>query len=218
MRNAEEDSFHRVQFRLRLTGGFLLLLFLTVAVRAFQLQVIDGKELARLGEKQHLQEWIVRPKRGSILDRDGNPLAISLEAQSVYVRPRRVESTSRAVPLLADVLNMEPREVRRLINSKKSFVWLRRQVTPKQAKRVTALNLKGVGMYQEAKRYYPRGSLAGHVIGLSGRDSQGLEGVERYYDQYIRGEEATSTVERDALGRLVLARGIDSLEVERMSS
>ena len=120
----------RMRFRLRLTGAFLLLLFLTVAVRAFQLQVIDGEELAALGEKQHLQEWIVRPKRGSILDRDGNPLAISLEAQSVYARPRRLESTSRAVPLLADALEIQRGSVRRLIDGEKTFVWLRRQVTP----------------------------------------------------------------------------------------
>jgi len=213
MISVKESNAGRVRFRLRLTGACLLLMFLTVAVRAFQLQVIEGEELAGLGEKQHLQEWIVRPKRGSILGRDGNPLAISLEAQSVYARPRRLESTSRAVPLLADALNMNPQEVRRLSKGKKAFVWLRRQVTPRQAKRVTALRLKGIGLYREAKRYYPRGSLAGHVIGLSGRDSRGLEGVERYYDQYIRGEGASSVVERDALGRRVLASGVETLNV-----
>lgn len=212
-KEATEQKANRVRVRLRVTGGLLLILFLTVAVRAFQLQVINGDELARLGEKQHLQEWIFLPKRGSILGRDGNPLAISLEAQSIFVRPRRLETASRAVPLLADALTMKPKEVRRRIKDESPFVWLRRQVTPRQARRVRALRLKGIGMYHEAKRYYPRGHLAGHVIGLAGSDSQGLEGVERRYDQYIRGEAGSSVVERDALGRRVLARGVDALKV-----
>lgn len=213
MKPIRDEKSGRIRLRLRLMGGLLFVIFLAVAVRAFQLQVLEGEQLAGLGEKQHLQEWIVRPKRGSILGRDGDPLAISLEAQSVYVRPQRLESHGRAVPMLAGALEMDPGEIRRLIGQDKPFVWLRRQVTPRQAKRVTALRLKGVGMYREAKRYYPRGALAGHVIGLAGRDSQGLEGVERRYDPYIRGEEGASVVERDALGRRVLAGGFETLSV-----
>jgi cell division protein FtsI (penicillin-binding protein 3) len=104
-------------------------------------------------------------------------------------------------------------EVRRSLNREKPFVWLKRQVTPKEAKGVRALRLKGVGMYYEPKRYYPQGQLAGHVIGFVGSDSQGLEGVERYYDTYFRGESGSSFVERDALGRRVMAQGAGELDI-----
>ncbi|MFQ5852578.1 MAG: peptidoglycan D,D-transpeptidase FtsI family protein, partial [Candidatus Binatia bacterium] len=203
----------RVRFRLVLTGLIFLMVFLAVGLRAFQLQILRGEKLKRLGERQHLQEWILLPRRGSILDRSGEPLAISLEAQSVYVRPRRLKEPGLNARRLARALTMSPLEVQRRLKTQKPFVWLKRQITPREAKGVRALRLEGVGMYYEPKRYYPRGRLAGQVVGFVGRDSQGLEGVEKYYDEYIRGESGSSVIVRDALGRKVMAQGVEGLDV-----
>ena len=90
-----------IRFRLVLAGAVFLMMFLAVGLRAFQLQIIQGEKLKRLGERQRLQEWTLLPKRGSILDRNGEPLAISLEAQSVYVRPRRLKEPERTAAQLA---------------------------------------------------------------------------------------------------------------------
>ena len=202
-----------LRFRLRLTGGLLLALLLAVALRAIQLQAFDGARLARLGERQHLQEQIFVPKRGTILTRNGDALAISVESKSVYVRPRRVKSPRRLVPAVARALKLKPSDVRRKVTSDKPFVWLKRQVTPREAQRIRALKLEGIGLYHEPKRYYPQGHLAGQALGLVGRDAQGLEGVERSYDRHIRGKTRSSLVERDALGRRVLVTGLDDLKI-----
>lgn len=198
--------------RLRVAGGLLLTLLLAVAVRAVHLQAFDGEKLARMAEKQHLQEWTVVPKRGSIVSRNGQPLAISIEAQSVYVRPQRMSAAADAVPEIARALDLGRRDVRRKVTSDKPFVWLKRQVTPREAERVKALDLEGIDLRYETRRYYPQGHLAGQALGPVGRDAQGLEGIERSYDRYIRGRTRSSLVERDALGRRVLVAGVDDLQ------
>lgn len=208
-----KPSFQGIKFRLAIAGLFFLLMFLAVAVRAFQLQILQGEKLKRLGERQYLKEWIVLPKRGTILDRAGEPLALSLEAQSVYARPRRIQEPETVARSLAQALGLNPVEVQQKLNSEKAFVWLKRQITPKEAEKIKALNLAGVGMSLEPNRYYPQGQLAGQVVGFVGRDSQGLEGIELHYDTYIRGESGTSVIERDALGRRVLAQGVEEIQV-----
>ena len=212
-KKTEKDPSDRLRFRLRLTSGLLLALLSAVAVRAVYLQAFDGARMARKGEKQHLQEVIYVPKRGSILSRAGDSLAVSLGAQSIYVRPRRLRSAEETAPKVARALGLKTREVRRKFASGQPFVWLKRQVTPREAQRVQALNVAGIGLYHETKRYYPQGHLAGQVLGLVGRDAQGLEGVERSYDRYIRREPGSSVVERDALGRHVLVTGLNDLKV-----
>lgn len=206
-------SYQEIRKRLAVAGLLFLILFTAVALRAFHLQIIQGERLKRLGEKQHLTEWIVLPKRGTIFDRGGEPLAVSLEAQSVYARPRRLKETETVAHGVARVLSLNAQDVRRRLKSEKPFVWLKRQITPREAEGIQSMSLEGLGMYYEPRRFYPQGQLAGQVIGFVGRDSQGLEGVERYYDSYIRGESGSPVVERDALGRTVLARGIEELKI-----
>ena len=208
-----QDPSAKLRLRLRLTAGLLLALLLAVAGRAVQLQAFDGARLARLGEKQHLQERIFVPKRGNIVSRNGDSLAISVESRSVYARPRRLKSPEKAARALARALGMKRAEVRRKLASDKRFVWLKRQVKPREAKRVRALKIEGVGLAHESKRYYPQGHLAGQALGLVGTDAQGLEGVERSYDRHIRGKPRSSVAERDALGRRVLVTGLDDLKV-----
>ena len=206
-------SWKGFKLRLWLAACFFVLIFLTIAARAFHLQIANGEKFRRLGERQHLKESIIQPKRGTILDRSGEPLALSLEAQSVYVRPSRLQEPERAARGLAQALSLDLEEVRQKLGTERRFVWIKRQITPKEAERIKALNLDGVGTYYEPKRYYPQGQLAGQLVGFVGRDSQGLEGIELRYDGYIRGETFSSVVERDALGRRVLAQGVEELQI-----
>src|ERR1044071_2545356 len=192
---------------------FFAVIFLVIAGRAVQLQVVQGEKLKNLGEKQHLKEWIVLPKRGTVLDRGGEPLALSLESQSVYARPRRLHDPRTVSRALAKILSLESSEVFQKLTSEKPFVWIKRQVSSTEAEQVQALNVEGVGMFYEPNRYYPQGQLAGQVIGFVGRDSEGLEGLELQYNEYIRGETGSSVIERDALGRRVLAQGVEGLQI-----
>ena len=206
-------SFQTNRLRLLFAKILFLLVFIVVAGRAFQLQVLQGEKLKRLGERQHLKEWIVLPKRGALLDRAGEPLALSLESQSVYARPHRIHDGDVVSQKLAKILNLNVADVKQKIVSDKPFVWIKRQVAPLEAEQVQALNADGVGMFYEPNRYYPQGQLAGQVLGFVGRDSEGLEGLELRYNDYIRGETGSSVIERDALGRRVLVQGVEGLQI-----
>jgi len=206
-------SGQKNRFRLRLARILFALIFLVVFGRAFQLQVLHGDKLKRLGERQHLKEWTVLPKRGAALDRADEPLALSLESQSVYARPHRVQDAEAVGRSLAAILGLSFADVKRKLKTDKPFVWIKRQIAPHEAEQVQALNTAGVGMFYEPTRYYPQGQLAGQVIGFVGRDSEGLEGLELQYNDYIRGETGSSVSERDALGRRVLVQGVEGLKI-----
>ena len=206
-------SLQRNHRRLWVAKLLFLALFLAVGGRAFQLQVLQGDKLMRLGQRQHLKEWIVLPKRGALIDRAGEPLALSMESQSVYIRPHRIQEADKVSQRLAEILSLGTAEVRQKIASEKPFVWIKRQVSSPEAEKIQALNLDGIGMYYEPNRHYPQGQLAGQLIGFVGRDSEGLEGLELKYNDYIRGETGSSVTERDALGRRVLVEGIGGLQI-----
>ncbi len=199
--------------RLGVTKILFLVAFLIVGGRAFQLQILQGEKLKRLGERQHLKEWIVLPKRGAVFDRSGEPLALSLEAQSVYARPRRIVDLGAVTRGLSQILHLRVADVKQKLDTDKPFVWIKRQVTPREAEQIQALNAEGIGMFYEPRRYYPQGQMAGQLLGFVGRDSEGLEGLELRYNDYIRGEPGSSVTERDALGRRVLVQGVTGVQI-----
>jgi cell division protein FtsI (penicillin-binding protein 3) len=206
-------SYRGDRLRLGVAKVLFLVLFVLIGARAFQLQVLQGERLKRLAERQHLKEWIVLPKRGTVLDRAGEPLALSLEAQSVYARPRRIQEPAEVSRALAKILNLDAGEVKQKMTSEKPFVWVKRQIGPGEAEQIQALSVEGIGMFYEPHRYYPQGQLAGQLIGFVSRDSEGLEGLELHYNDYIRGETGSSVIERDALGRRVLVQGVRGLQM-----
>jgi cell division protein FtsI (penicillin-binding protein 3) len=206
-------SIKRNHRRLTITKVLFLVVTLVVGGRAFQLQVLQGDRLMRLGQRQHLKEWIVLPKRGAVIDRAGEPLALSLESQSVYARPHRIQNVDNVSRKLATVLNLRVAEVKQKLTAAKPFVWIKRQITSPEAEKIQVLNIDGIGMFYEPNRHYPQGQLAGQVIGFVGRDSEGLEGLELKYNDYIRGEAGSSVTERDALGRRVLVQGVEGLQI-----
>ncbi len=203
----------RNQRRVTIAKLLFLVFFLVIGGRAMQLQLLQGDKLMRLGQRQHLKEWIVLPKRGALFDRSGEPLALSMESQSVYARPHRVQDADDLSRSLAQILKLRLGDVKEKITAEKSFVWIKRQVTSAEAEKIQALNADGIGMFYEPNRHYPQGQLAGQLIGFVGRDSEGLEGLELKYNDYIRGETGSSVTERDALGRRVMVQGVEGLHI-----
>jgi cell division protein FtsI (penicillin-binding protein 3) len=199
--------------RLIVAKMMFAVVLLVIGGRAFQLQVLQGSKLMARGQQQHLQESIVLPKRGAVIDRTGEPLALSMESQSVFVRPRRIQDADAVSRKLAEVLNLRVSELRDKVISKKPFVWIKRQISSSEAEKMQTLKFEGVGMQHEPNRYYPQGQLAGQLIGFVGRDSEGLEGLELKYNEYMRGETGSAVAERDAHGRRVLVQGIEGLQV-----
>ena len=149
-------------------GGLFAALFVLVAARALDLAVLRGPALARLAAMQHHQRIELLSHRGPIVDRSGEPLALSVDVPSIYVRPRElaahVPAADGRLARLATALHMPLRALRAKLRSRQPFVWLKRQALPREARAIGRLGLPGVYAVTEGRRFYPHGSLAAHVL------------------------------------------------------
>jgi cell division protein FtsI (penicillin-binding protein 3) len=190
-----------VRTRIRLIGGFFVLGFALVALRAFDLQVLQKKEWNERAERQHQKTIPLTPQRGTIFDSNGAELAVSVDVNSIFVEPHKLEDRAVIAKKLAKALDLSTRSVKAKLKSNSNFVWLKRQVSPSQSERVKAMKVKGVGMIKEPRRFYPNSNIAAHLLGFTGLDPKGLEGLELKYDSMILGRGGYLVMERDALGR-----------------
>jgi cell division protein FtsI (penicillin-binding protein 3) len=191
--------------RLIAVGGVFALFLALLLARAVDLTVVRGPEFARRAQRQHTKRMALVPHRGEIVDRNGDMLALSLNVPSIYMRPRELGAEGRArLPEVAKALGLSPAWVQEQVDKGQPFVWLKRQALPRELEAVQALGVPGIGHFEEARRVYPHGSLAAHVLGFVGTDAQGLGGLERRFDRDIRGEVQTIDVARDAHGRAFL--------------
>src|SRR5713101_1305931 len=180
----------------------LAALFGFTVLRLIILVAFDGARLNSLAKNEHTGETQLAAVRGPIVDRNGEPLALSAETRSVYARPHRVleMSTPEERARLARMLGLKMIELNQKLNTNAPFVWLQRRIAPEQALAVDALGIDGIGSLSEYKRFYPGSNLAASVVGLAGMDGQGLSGLELQYDKLIRGEPVELRFYHDALG------------------
>lgn len=181
-------------------GGFVLL-----AARAVYLQVLNSDFLQSQGNQRHTRLVKDNSHRGMILDRHGSPLAVSTPVDSVWAHPPTLAEESREWPRLAALFEMTPRELKLLIrrNEGREFMYLKRHVTPSLAERVMALRVPGIALQREYRRYYPLGSVAGHVIGFTNIDDQGQEGIELAFNSSLRAVPGSKRLLRDLRGNAV---------------
>jgi cell division protein FtsI (penicillin-binding protein 3) len=126
---------------------------------------------------------------------------LSLEVDSIYIEPQKVTDPDRVASVLAGALALSKSSIQAKIKSKKSFLWLKRQVTERESKKIREAGLAGVGFISEHQRFYPNSEIGAHVLGFTGIDPKGLEGLELGYDSVVLGQGGYLVVERDALGR-----------------
>ncbi len=177
-----------------------------ISGRMFQLQVLKKEALYRMAaQQQHAQIPLV-PKRGTISDRKGNELAVSVEVDSVYADPQKIVDPRKTAQSLGAILQIDPEELQERLRSKISFEWIQRKISPKEAEEIKALRLPGVSFLKENKRFYPAAQLASHVVGFVGLDSKGLEGLESQYDKILTGNQQVWTPTKDARGREIVER------------
>ncbi|MDH4121112.1 MAG: penicillin-binding protein 2 [Deltaproteobacteria bacterium] len=197
----------QVNPRIRLVVTLLALAGLVMALRAFHLMVIQQGRLSGLARQQYQRAMQLEGRRGPIQDREGGALAVSLASESIFINPAQLTDTAGAAWALARILGMDPRHLTNELSRDRAFVWVKRQAGPEEVRRVKALNLAGVGFLTEYRRVYPRRELAGAVVGFTGVDHNGLAGVEYAFDSVLRGTRVERLVDRDALGRTVVAAG-----------
>ena len=191
--------------RRRIPWIFFLLLFSLggVAGKLFFLQIQQRDRLSERATKQYERRLPIVSRRGTIYDRSGRELAVSLKVASVFAQPAAIENPEGTAKALAPILGQPATHLLSLLTSDKLFVWLERQVEPAQSEAINDLNLKGIGLYPESRRYYPRQELAAHVLGMVGLDDRGLEGLEHQYDDLLGGQPEYITAQQDALGRII---------------
>ena len=204
-----------IAWRIAGVGLLFLLGFGTVAWRAVKLQVVQRDRLSAEARDQYVRQVVTQPRRGVIVDRAGQLLAQSGDAESVFVDPeeldRRAPSPTGAVRELARTLDLDARALaKRVERSGARFVWVKRRVSPAEAAAVRRLELPGVALVTETRRYYPKSTLAAQLIGLTGDDGNGLEGIELQLDEVLRGEPSKVPSLRDGKGRLALQEVVGS--------
>ena len=196
-----------IRIRIYITGICFLLVLGVIFLRAYQLQILDGSKLSSLAKEGYTGRSTFTTQRGTVFDRNGKELAVSIEVGSVCSYPKRVRDKRRTAALIARALDTDKRDVLKKLNSSRSFVWIKRKVTPEEIKRVRDLNLAGVELTKESRRYYPFMEIGAHVIGFASQDNKGLEGIELHYDWYLEGQEIRLRRIHDALGRPLLFDG-----------
>jgi cell division protein FtsI (penicillin-binding protein 3) len=187
---------------------FLLALLGIIALRAVDFQVIHPDQIIAQAHKRFDHAVELSPNRGTIYDRSGQPLAISLDVKSIAANPRILDRPSQAASQLSRLLGLDRSSLEKRFREKRYFVWVKRHATPDEVAAVKALKIKGLGFYDEAKRFYPESESLANLIGFVGIDGQGLEGLELMYDSVLKGKERKIGVHKDGMGRIIYARGL----------
>lgn len=177
----------------------------TLIARAVHLQVLDTDFLTSQADTRHLRTESMAAHRGTITDRNGEPLAISTPVDSIWANPKELAPAVDEIPRLASLLKIDPDMlIRRISRSMdKEFVYLRRHLSPDKARKVLALELPGVNVQREYRRYYPAGEVTGHLVGFADVDERGREGLELAFNHWLAGEPGAKRVLKDRLGRPV---------------
>jgi stage V sporulation protein D (sporulation-specific penicillin-binding protein) len=184
------------------------LILLALIVRNGYIQLVWGSELYEKAVDQWTRSLDVYPQRGIIYDRNKAVLAQSASADSIAVRPNQLKDARGTALKLAAILDLDAEELYEKISDKsKSEIWVKRQLTREESVQVRQLNIKGVYFTEEPKRYYPNGNLASHILGFTmkyaepGEGIKGQEGIELYYDKYLKGMPGQIVMETDTRGR-----------------
>ena len=193
-----------------LAGAFVVLLGATL-VRAVWIQVVKGPEYAAMALRQHRETVVVPAARGTIFDRDGDPLALGKQMTTVYANPKQVNRPRDLTLAAGRILGVEPSVVYPLLTDRsRGFVYIARKVDPLKAEKLKKLGFAGVGFYPEELRFYPQGPVASQVLGYAGLDNRGLEGLERKFDRVLSGVPGSQTIVKDPFGR-----ALDVVETKR---
>lgn len=201
----KQQTARRFTGRVSLVVAFFVLAAASLLARAVQLQVLNKDFLNEQADTRHLRTEKISAHRGSITDRNGEPLAISTPVDSVWANPKELASAVDRVPELARSLKVDPELLMRRITRSmdRNFLYLKRHINPEQAARVIALELPGVNVLREYRRYYPAGEVVGHLVGFTSVDDDGQEGLELAFNHWLSGESGSKRVLKDRLGRSV---------------
>jgi cell division protein FtsI (penicillin-binding protein 3) len=201
----KQQTARRFTGRVSLVTAFFGLVAISLVARAVHLQVLDKDFLNEQADTRHLRTEKISAHRGTITDRNGEPLAISTPVDSIWVNPAQFAPAVDSIPKLARTLGIDSQMLMRRITRSmdKEFLYLKRHLSPEQAEEVLALKLPGISVQREYRRYYPASEVTGHLVGFTDIDDQGQEGLELAFNHWLAGESGAKRVLKDRLGRSI---------------
>jgi len=211
-RTAATSSF---RWRSYVLLGLLAASALALGWRAANLALRDHSFLASQGNARFSRVAAIAAHRGTIIDRYGEPLAVSTPVDSVWTNPRELALATDQIPRLATALKLDRQDLTRRITSNldREFLYLARHLQPADAQKIRALDIPGVYLRREYRRYFPAGEVAGHILGFTNVDDAGQEGLELAFDHWLAGEDGAKRVIQDRYGRVV--QDVDSIRSAR---
>jgi len=230
-----KQEAHAVRVRILLVGVCFVLVYLALVSRAYYLQVYSATKWQTLAARQHKKKITLTPQRGAIFDRNGEALAVSLVANSVYVNPTElrnllaeaeaerdaalkkskptseepetaeepVHSIESIATTLSTRLGLSYPVVLAKLNKDKKFIWLKRRINGVEDRSLASQPMPGIHFIPEHERWYPNGRVAGQIVGFSGTDNDGLEGIERRYNNVLAGDVSYLVTQRDGVRRSI---------------
>jgi len=201
-----DEPRKRVRLRIIILLVFFYAGFAGIAFRTYQLQVLEAPRLQAIARQQYLRQFALKSPRGVIYDRNMAELAVNQKGYSI-ARTERIKDPRTVAIQLSRILGRSPAAIERRLKEDDNFVWIERQVSEAQGEAVKVLEIKGITALPEERRFYPGGEILGQIIGFTGLDGEGLEGLERLYEKELGGKPRMLTVERDNRGALMMFTG-----------
>lgn len=197
-----KEASIKIKKRILFVMAIFFLSFVLLVGRLFYLQLIKGEELKKRAFSQWTRERLVAPKRGSIVDRNGKILAMSITAETVVASLNQIKDKEWTAKVLSGILQMDYQKILKKLNTKGvSDIYIARNIDKEKADKIRKYALPGIYLTGGTKRVYPNGNFLAQVLGFTGIDDQGLSGLELYYDKYLRGKPGAISAQTDASGR-----------------
>ncbi len=174
-----------------------------LGAKSFDIQIFKAKDLTKKAENDYSRYITVKGERGQIFDRKMNKLATSIDAISITACPRKIDNPGTTAKKLSTILNIDKKDLQQTLSTNNMFAWVKRRVSPDQARQIKKLNLQGIYFENDSKRFYPNKNLAAQIIGFTGNENSGLEGLEFKYNSVLEGSALKMRIKQDGNGGIL---------------
>ncbi len=198
-----KDFNRSMRQRIIIVQVLIVAAFCLLGAKSFDIQIFKAKDLTKKAENDYSRHIIVKGERGQIFDRKMNKLATSIDAISITACPRKIDNPDTAAKKLSKILNIDKKDLQKTLSTKNMFAWVKRRVSPDQARQVKKLNLQGIYFENDSKRFYPNKNLAAQIIGFTGNENIGLEGLEFKYNSVLEGRSLKMRIKQDGKGGIL---------------
>ncbi len=197
------NAKNNMRLRISIIQFLLVSSIFILGIKSFDIQIFKAKELAEKAEKDYSRLTTIKGERGQILDRHMNKLATSIDAISITACPSKIKDPAIAAKQLSHILGINRRKLQKTLSTNRMFAWVARKVSPDQVDQIRKINLAGIYFETDSKRFYPNRNLAAQVIGFTGNDDTGLEGLEFKYNSVLESSSTKIRVKKDGNGGIL---------------